>query len=429
MTDKTHRTAGPRKSKPHTAATDKPRRSPKRGLEACGRLIALGVPAGFADTFPLTPHPTGRWCKKIRGKVYFFGKLTDGWQSAEKRYKDEKDDLFAGRVPTARNKNGLRLVELCDRWMHYKRNLVRSGELKLRTWRDYHDTCERLLKVFGKNRLVEDLGPADFETLRADFGTTWGPVRIGNTITRSRMLFSYAFESGLIDKPIRYGPTFDRPSKKTLRRVRKASGSRMFERDELLRVLDAADPCLKAMVLLGINGGLSNDDVATLPLNALNLETGWLDYARPKTGVDRKIPLWPETTAAIKAWLAIRPEPKKKEDAGMVFLTRRRLAWCRAGHFVDHEDGSAKVRGISNPVAGAFRYFLDKLGINGRRNFLCMRHGFETIAGDTGDQVAVDAIMGHADQSMADHYRERIDPERLRRVVEHVRQWLYGPAK
>jgi hypothetical protein len=46
--------------------------------EACARLVALGVPAGLADTFPLTPHPTGRWCKKIRGKIHFFGKLADG---------------------------------------------------------------------------------------------------------------------------------------------------------------------------------------------------------------------------------------------------------------------------------------------------------------------------------------------------------------
>ena len=44
-----------------------------------------------------------------------------------------------------------------------------------------------------------------------------------------------------------------------------------------------------------------------------------------------------------------------------------------------------------------------------------LRHVFETIGGESRDQVAVDHIMGHADQSMAAHYRERISDERLQK--------------
>ena len=40
------------------------------------------------------------------------------------------------------------------------------------------------------------------------------------------------------------------------------------------------------------------------------------------------------------------------------------------------------------------------------RGFYALRHTFETIAGDSRDQVAVNFVMGHCDSSMADVYRE-----------------------
>jgi integrase len=57
--------------------------------------------------------------------------------------------------------------------------------------------------------------------------------------------------------------------------------------------------------------------------------------------------------------------------------------------------------------------------------FYSLRHVFETIGGETCDQVAVDAIMGHERGDMASIYRERISDERLKAVVNTVRSWLY----
>ncbi len=49
--------------------------------------------------------------------------------------------------------------------------------------------------------------------------------------------------------------------------------------------------------------------------------------------------------------------------------------------------------------------------------FYTLRHVFETIGGESRDQVAVDAIMGHERGEMAAHYRERISEDRLRALV------------
>jgi len=62
-------------------------------------------------------------------------------------------------------------------------------------------------------------------------------------------------------------------------------------------------------------------------------------------------------------------------------------------------------------------------------NFYALRHTFETIAGETKDQAAVDRIMGHEDADrMPTQYREwnrdRRENQRLKRVTDHVRKWL-----
>jgi len=54
-------------------------------------------PKPTAD-FPLTARPNGRWCKKIKGKVHFFGVWSDP-VAARDKYLDERDDLQAGRIP------------------------------------------------------------------------------------------------------------------------------------------------------------------------------------------------------------------------------------------------------------------------------------------------------------------------------------------
>ena len=49
-------------------------------------------------TFPLTVHPNGQWCKKIRGKVHFFGVWADP-RGALEEYTRQASDLHAGRAP------------------------------------------------------------------------------------------------------------------------------------------------------------------------------------------------------------------------------------------------------------------------------------------------------------------------------------------
>ena len=49
-----------------------------------------------SDKFPLTLHKTGQFCKKIKGKIYYFG--TDK-KIALQRYLEQAAYLHTGRVP------------------------------------------------------------------------------------------------------------------------------------------------------------------------------------------------------------------------------------------------------------------------------------------------------------------------------------------
>lgn len=369
-----------------------------------------GKPGKPYPEFPLTAHPAGYWCKKIRGKLYYFGPWADP-DAALQKYLKDKDALHAGRKPREESA-GLTVKELANRFLNSKAASRDAGELTPRSWQDYRDACDLLVNHFTKNRLVADLDPEDFAELRRKLAKKWGPGTLGNVIQRIRVAFKFAADNGLIDRPVRYGQGFKRPSKKTLRIDRAKKGMKLFTAEEVRRVLDVASVHLRAMVLLGINAGFGNADCGNLRMSALDLEHGMIDYPRPKTGIARRCPLWPETVAALRESLARRPKPQSEDHATLVFITKYGKPWVK-----DIAD---------SPITKETRKILDQIGMNGSRNFYTLRHTFRTIADEAKDQPAADYIMGHEVPHMSSVYRERISDERLKAVADHVRHWLFG---
>ena len=374
--------------------------------------------------FPLTPHPSGRWCKKIRGKLHYFGKIAEP-DAALERFNREWTYLKDGRTPPAIDAgDGCTVRLLCNSFLTSKRAKLDSGELSPRSFQDYFRTCEILIGHLGLDRRVDDLRPDDFRDLRTKLAKNRKAVALGNKVNLIRGILKFAFDEELIDKPVRFGQSFDRPSKKNLRKARHEAGRKMFDVDEVTRILAAADPQLRAMALLGLNCGFGNTDCATLPQSAVELDSGWVDFPRPKTGIHRRVPLWPETVDALRKAIAERPKAKKPEDSGLVFLTRAGGRWVRVQRKRGNDSGPPRFVAF-DPLSQRFRKLLNSLSINSHRNFYTLRHNFETWGGESKDQVAVDAIMGHVDPSMGAQYRERISDERLRDVTEQVRSWLF----
>jgi integrase len=374
---------------------------------------ARSKPAKPYPDFPLFPHAAGVWAKKIRGKMHYFGPWNDP-DAALAKYLEQKDALHAGRKPREAAE-GVTIKDLANRFLTAKKQLVDVGELSPRTWTDYKEACDLVVSGFGKSRLLADVDQDDFTALRNKLAKKWGPFRLGKVIQCVRCLFKFAYDAEMAPSPIRFGPGFKRPSKKTLRLHKAKGGPKLFTAEELHKMIDGAGVQLKAMILLGINCGFGNGDCATLPLSALDLERGWIDFPRPKTGIPRRCALWPETVLAIRAALAKRKEPKDKADDALAFITKYGDGWGK-----DVAD---------SPITKETRKLLDKHGIDGRRNFYALRHAFRTVADGAKDQPAADHIMGHEVAHMSSVYREGIADERLKAVADHVHAWLFTEKK
>ena len=104
-------------------------------------------------------------------------------------------------------------------------------------------------------------------------------------------------------------------------------------------MLDETDGTFAWLILLAINTGFGNSDLSAVTLKSIDLDDGCINFPRPKTGVARRVPLWPETIAGLRDVIDKRPEPQAVDLADRVFLTSRGGEWVA----VTDEIGRAHV--------------------------------------------------------------------------------------
>jgi integrase/recombinase XerD len=104
-------------------------------------------------------------------------------------------------------------------------------------------------------------------------------------------------------------------------------------RDEMRALFDAPDTATRAgvrdraMLHLAFAAGLRVSELVGLRVDQLDRATLSTIHVIGKGRRERVLPLWKETTAALKAWLAARPSSGDKE----LFLNAKGLAMTRSG--------------------------------------------------------------------------------------------------
>lgn len=316
--------------------------------------------------------------------------------------------------------------EVCEAAVARVRRRVESEDLSPRTAEEYETASGSLLAAFGGERTVDSLSPEDFAVLRSSLATRLAKSTLHKRIGMIRTVLGHAGdlrdEQGRrrFSADVDYGREFERPTAKAIRKERAAGQRKVFTAEEVRRLLEAAGEPLRTMILLGVNCAFGNTDVAELTWSAVDLEAGWIDYPRPKTGVHRRVPLWEETAKALKRH---RSERLFAEPGQLVFSTSSGKAFVR---YTPHRRDSERTT-KQDDLAKAFRALCDSVGV-GRRGlgFYGLRHTCCTWGDACKDPVAVAAYMGHTDGSMTGVYREGVDDGRLMAVAETVRISLEG---
>jgi len=277
-----------------------------------------------------------------------------------------------------------------------------------RTFAEYKDTGSVLVELWN-HRSVAMLRPMDFGTLR-DRLDSGSPDRLRRRMTNVRSILKWGRSVGLINTDVKFGNEFDLANKSQLRKAKANRKEPIFDAATINTALEAAWPAMKAFILLGINCGFYSKDINDLKNSYVDGE--FIQFAREKTGIDRRCWLWPETREAIEAARA----PENAEDR--MFLSKRGKP-LHVPHGLNRTD----------LIASNWTDLKKQIGLK-RENagFKCFRHTFRTEADGAKDPEAVRMFMGHTDGSVGEFYRHRFDDERLIAVAQHVRHWLFGTA-
>jgi len=348
------------------------------------------------ERFPERPRRDGRFQKRIRGHLYYFGKAGKRAEALAE-YERVRADLYAGRVPglTTADYSGLTVKDLANRYLAFVKPRVGAEWYK-----DNDIALTRFVGFVGMHRAVDTLRPDDFAAYAAHLKSIGFK---GHYYNRERSctvaMLNHANAFDWIDRAVKFKAFTKIPAAEMHKRYR------LVEPYRFQMLIDKAGPQLKAMLWLAACNGYGATDCAQLPRCVVDLDKAMiLHYPRPKTRIDRDSPLPAEAVAALKECL------NNRRDDPLVFRSKFGKPW----HPTSIAHALSKIVRLI-PAIGNVQITLGDL-----------RHTFSTFANETGDTDAWKRLMGHKLPGLKSIYVETLFIPRLRAVVEHVRARLIG---
>jgi hypothetical protein len=323
------------------------------------------------------------WYKRIgkRPRWIVSAKLCPTGEDADAYYEANFSEI-AKRAPVRRSAVTLR--QAAGAFVGEKE----AARLHRDTIRDYEDVMLIAMRAASADRAVASLDMTAADAL------TRAVAHLGTARRLKYVVYLRGFIAWCARQGIACGWTREtfRPPKKSERRRDRASRRKpVYTHNEIRRLLRHASDRMRAVILLAVNCAMGPDELTKL--TDRDVRGGVIDKPRQKTGVDRLVPLWPETIASLpKRSGLLFPGPGGK-PLDPVRLTRRFHAIC----------SRAAV-----PPRGLYH----------------LRRTFRTIADGFGDHRAAAKVMGRELPDIDSIYVLTIDRERIERMLAHVKSSL-----
>jgi integrase len=358
-----------------------------------------------SDKFPLTKHKTGQYCKKIKGKTYYFG---SDKKMALQRYLDQAAYLHGNHEYLKKQSNGsMTLKELCDMYLKYQFSKVQASAITARHHNDQVRSLSKLMSFIGHHRRIKDITTLDLQSYERKLQKCYNSAhRLNLHISIMKALFHWARKNDILEHV---------PNVNAISRGKIIHKQRIvFTSEEISKLLVIADTQMKAMIWLGLNCGFGCTDCSELQWKHLDLINGRVVLPRRKTGISRDLPLWPETIEVLK---------KIPRKGKLVFYTSRGNPFIRTILKSDN-DGHEKYSTL-NTISTKFSRLLKKSGLVFPKGtgFYTLRRTAATIAARSGDPFAVQRLLGHADLQMATRYVQDVSKQ-TDKVIKNSRAYV-----
>jgi integrase len=281
-----------------------------------------------------------------------------------------KTEIAQDRYQIPKKRKPPKFDKVCARYMEHAKKSKRS-------WERDEETL-KLAKAFFKRKRIDEISSWDVERFKAARVKQVSKSTVNRELAILKRLFTLAADWNIVEK---------NPVKKVGMYRLEEKVMRVLSQVEEEKLIDAAAPHFKPLIIVAINTGMRRGELLALQWEQVDLQTSTITIKQSKNGKVRHIPINKKAQETLESIL----EP----HTGHVFVYR-----------------GSPIKAVKTAFAGAVR----RAGIPSCR-FHDLRHTFATRLVLAGvDLATVMQLMGHASISTTMKYAHPSPPHKQEAV-------------